>query len=278
MLQGRGVGGRPTADMVSLVNGSTARRGVSNSSVALERLRALLDAEGDRAEWRLPTERELAARIGVGRRAVRRALEVLEAEGRIWRRQGKGTFVGERPAVQPHLIASVADRISPLEVMEARLQIEPGLARLAAERASKETIAALERIARQTANTGDGDARELWDSSFHRRIAEAAGNGLLLALFDVVDRIRQAPSWRRLREAARTEARQHEYVAQHAAIVAAIGRHDGAGAEIAMRRHLLTLKANLEVLMAGEAPHGKPIAAGDRADQLAAEMQDGRGL
>jgi DNA-binding FadR family transcriptional regulator len=277
MLQGRGVGETPTADAASLADGSPARRGVSNSSVALERLRALLDAEGDRAEWRLPTERELAARIGVGRRAVRRALEVLEVEGRIWRRQGKGTFVGSRPAVQPHLIASVADRISPLEVMEARLQIEPGLASLAAVRASDETVAALERIARQTAGTGDGDARELWDSALHRRIAEAAGNGLLLALFDVVDRIRQAPSWRRLREAARTEARQHEYVAQHAAIVAAIGRHDAADAEIAMRRHLLALKANLEVLTVREAPYGKPVAAGDRSDRLAIEMQDGRG-
>ena len=53
---------------------SPESRGVSNSSVALERLRALLDEEGDRAEWQLPAERDLAGRIGVGRRAVRRAL------------------------------------------------------------------------------------------------------------------------------------------------------------------------------------------------------------
>jgi hypothetical protein len=45
-----------------------------------------------------------------------------------------------------------------------------------------------------------------------------------------------------------------------------------------MRRHLLTLKTNLEVLMVGEAPQGKPIAAGDRADQLGMEMQDVRRL
>jgi DNA-binding FadR family transcriptional regulator len=145
-------------------------------------------------------------------------------------------------------------------------------------RASDETIAALERIARETANTGDGDARELWDSSLHRRIAEAAGNGLLLALFDIVDRVRQAPSWRRLREAARTEERQRDYVAQHAAIVEAIGGHDGTGAELAMRRHLLALKGNLEALMAGDVPPAKPVAAADRPDRPAPEMQDGRSV
>jgi DNA-binding GntR family transcriptional regulator len=58
-------------------------------------------------------------------------------------------------------------------------------------------------------------------SSFHRRIVEPAGNRLQLALSDVVDRIHQAPPWRRLREAARTKVRQHESIAEHAAIVAA---------------------------------------------------------
>jgi DNA-binding FadR family transcriptional regulator len=238
--------------MVSDIGDSAAARGVSNSSVALERLRALLDAEGDRAEWQLPPERELAEGIGVGRRAVRRALEVLEAEGRIWRHQGKGTFAGKRPAVQPHLIASLADRTSPLEVMEARLQIEPGLARLAAMRASADTVAALRRIERKTAASADSDSHELWDSAFHRQIAETAGNGLLLALFDLVDRVRQSPGWRRLREAARNRIRLRAYTSQHAEILAAIARHDGAGAEAAMRRHLLALQANLQAAMAGE--------------------------
>ena len=67
-----------------------------SSNFALGRLRALLDDSSFDAGQRLPPERELAARIGIGRRALRRALEVLEAEGRIWRHQGKGTFLGSR--------------------------------------------------------------------------------------------------------------------------------------------------------------------------------------
>lgn len=68
-----------------------------NSNYALERLRALLRSDSLDADGKLPTERALSEVLGVGRRAVRRALEVLEAEGRIWRRQGSGTYAGPRP-------------------------------------------------------------------------------------------------------------------------------------------------------------------------------------
>jgi DNA-binding FadR family transcriptional regulator len=68
-----------------------------SSSLALDRLRLLLDEAAPGGDHRLPPERDLAEQLGVGRRALRRALEVLEAEGRIWRHQGKGTFAGPRP-------------------------------------------------------------------------------------------------------------------------------------------------------------------------------------
>ena len=41
----------------------------------------------------MPPERVLAEELGVGRRSLRRALDVLEQEGRISRHQGRGTFV-----------------------------------------------------------------------------------------------------------------------------------------------------------------------------------------
>lgn len=48
------------------------------------------------AGTKLPTERELASALGVGRTALRPALESLRAEGLLERRQGAGTFVAER--------------------------------------------------------------------------------------------------------------------------------------------------------------------------------------
>jgi DNA-binding FadR family transcriptional regulator len=223
----------------------------SRSSIALKHIRALLEANADQPEWRLPPERDLVAATGTGRRAVRAALEVLEAEGRLWRRQGKGTFAGQRPDIRPHLVATIAGRTSPLEVMEARIEIEPGLARLAAARASTEVLSAMRLILRRLGASEDHDAFERWDSAFHRLIAETAGNRLLLTIFDIIDHIRLSPSWKRPRALARNSDRLRTTQAQHAAIVEAIRQHDGAEAERAMRLHLLTLQANLRQAMLG---------------------------
>jgi DNA-binding FadR family transcriptional regulator len=234
----------------------------SNSSIALEKLRLLVREHRDEAEWQLPPERELALSMGLGRRAIRRAMEVLEAEGLVWRQQGKGTFVGRRPALQPQFVGNLAERTNPSEVMETRLQMEPTLARMAALRCSNEDIAALERLAKKTMAASDDDGWELWDSAFHRRIAECAGNGLMLALFDLVQRIRQEPDWRKLRSMARTpesRARSHR---DHEEIVAAIAARDGAAAERAMRRHLAALNANLQsIVLGGEETEPEDIPA-----------------
>lgn len=93
-----------------------------------------------------------------------------------------------------------------LEVMEARLQLEPGLARLAALRATGENLALMQRMLERIdkVSPDDRDLNELWDSAFHRAIAEAAGNRLMLGLFDAIDAVRREPGWQHLRELART--------------------------------------------------------------------------
>ena len=94
-------------------------------------------------DGRLPTERELAAELGTGRRCVRRALDSLEAEGLIWRKQGKGTFAGQPPDPTGVLAAEIASEVDPMVAMEARLCIEPALAELCALRATGEDVVRL---------------------------------------------------------------------------------------------------------------------------------------
>jgi DNA-binding FadR family transcriptional regulator len=223
----------------------------TRSELALDRIRALLDGAAEQTEWRLPAERALAAETGTGRRAVRCALDVLEAEGRLWRHQGKGTFAGRRSDSSLHEANSLAERTSPLEAMEARLEIEPGLARLAATKGPAAAVESMRRFLRTLSASEDAESMERWDGALHRVIAESAGNRLLIALFDVLNRIRLTPSWRRPRALARNADRLRTTQAQHAAIVEAIAARDGAAAERAMRIHLLTLQSNLQQTLLG---------------------------
>lgn len=226
-----------------------------NSSLALERLRVMIDHLRGAGEEQLPTERDLAESIAVGRRAVRRALEVLETEGRIWRRQGSGTFIGAGPSRAARGAPAPPDAFNMLEVMEVRLRIEPALAQLAALRASPAEIAGMRDLAAKVAGAKDLDGRELWDGALHRAIAAAAGNALFLALFDMTDRVRQDDAWRHVRDSIRTAEALRQYQGQHAQVVDAIERRDPIAAERTMRQHLLALQERMLFQNAGAPSH-----------------------
>ncbi|WP_413733071.1 FadR/GntR family transcriptional regulator [Sodalis sp. RH20] len=217
-----------------------------SSFSALEQLRALILLH-PAPELPLPTERELAQRYQVGRREIRRALDVLEMEGRVWRKQGKGTFLGPDAPSQPLVLQGLPRQSTLLEVMEARLQLEPGLARLAAMRATPEQLALMARLQErmQVLATDDSDQHELWDSAFHRTLAEAAGNRLLLGLFDALDAIRRDDSWRHQREKARNPARLDNYNRQHQRLIRYLQARRPEEAAAVMTEHLLALQQAL---------------------------------
>jgi DNA-binding FadR family transcriptional regulator len=209
------------------------------------RFNAMLDSGRYPAQSRLPPEREIAAEMGVSRSSLRKALAVLEAEGRIWRHVGRGTFVGMRPSLDAPALARLTNRTHPEEVMEVRLLLEPRIAALAARRASPADIAELERCVRKSETAGTVAAFESWDGAFHRAMAEAAHNALLLGLFDAVNAVRQEEIWGRLKEASLTPARQLVYIEQHQACLDAVRDRNAARAERCMVEHLETVRDNM---------------------------------
>jgi DNA-binding FadR family transcriptional regulator len=214
-----------------------------NSTYALEKLRELIAAGKIGSDGRLPTERALAETLDVGRRAVRRALEVLEAEGLLWRRQGSGTFVGERPDRWHEHVGDLVAGTDFMELMEVRLRIEPQLAQLAAMRAKPRDIEKMHDLAAKIGESTDADSKELWDGALHRQIAQAAGNQLFLSIFDVVNRVRQDDAWQAIRERARASVlRPGAVQSQHADIISAIAARDPVRAGEAMREHLLGIQ------------------------------------
>lgn len=211
----------------------------------MEHLRGSLTSGRFPDQGRLPAERALAEEFGVSRSTLRAALGILEAEGKIWRHVGRGTFVGERPSVDAPALSALVNRTHPEEVMEVRLVLEPRIAALAARRATAADIAVMDRCIRKAETATDVATFELWDGAFHRAIASAAHNTLLLALFDAVNAIRQEAIWGRLKEASLTGQRQRLYNAQHAACVAAIRDRSASDADRHMVAHLEAVRENM---------------------------------
>lgn len=201
---------------------------------------------------KLPTERALADRFGVGRRFVRQALDALEAEGLVWRKQGKGTFAGQPTDPMGDLAARITGETNALEVMEARLCIEPELAALCAARVLPEEVTRLRMLARRQLEATDAQAMELWDGSLHRLIAQCARNRPLLTAYSMLDKIRSNPSWVRIRAKARTETSLQVTHSEHTAIVDAIAAGHADAARIAMCDHLETRFAALRDELATE--------------------------
>lgn len=216
-----------------------------NANSVLARIRHLIEVGNIGDAGRLPTERDLCERLGAGRRAVRMALEVLEEEGLIWRRQGKGTFLGPAPDPTGILAARIVDAVDAQAIMEARLCVEPTLAALCAARATPADVERMRRLLDHIGLTPDSETAEVWDGALHRLIARTAGNQILLTAFSLLDEVRQRDDWQAIRERARSTEALVLYDRQHRAIVEAIAARDGEAARRAMTAHLESLGENL---------------------------------
>ena len=208
---------------------------------ALERLREL-SAEGGYAPGdRLPPERQLIERLGIGRAALRRALDRLERSGAIWRHVGKGTFI----AGGEEATGDLARQMTPMRMMQARLCVEPALAREAAVHATAEAMARLDRVIDRSEAAASWVEYEAQDDAFHRTVAEAADNALLVALFDQLNGVRRAVAWGAVTRGNVKPPSDHSSFAEHRRIAAAIADRDADRAWGAMREHLKSVAARL---------------------------------
>ena len=198
----------------------------------------MLRGNGFQPQSRLPPERDLARQLAVSRMALRVGLERLEAEGRIWRHVGQGTFVGARPEMPPTRLSFITANTSPAEVLEARLAIEPQIARMAALRASGLQISDMAVLIQKGGAAADPATWELWDGQFHRALCLATGNRLLLSIFDSFNAMRRQKTWSRLRQAVLTPERRRRYAEQHQHILDAVSSRDAVQSELAMRTHV----------------------------------------
>jgi GntR family transcriptional regulator, transcriptional repressor for pyruvate dehydrogenase complex len=182
-----------------------ARRLRTLDDVFLQLREAILTgelAEGDR----LPNERDLAERFGVGRPTVREALRSLEALGIVEIRAGRtGGAYAVRPS-EATLGAALATLVSlrgatAQELAEFRLSFEADNAWWAARRADADDVAALKQLVAETRAvlkriTNDWTPLTEADARWHEALARATKNrlriGISLGLHE--PRLRQVPA------------------------------------------------------------------------------------
>lgn len=192
--------------------------------------------EGDR----LPNEQEMMALYGAGRPTVREALRLLETRGLVVLKTGPGGG----PIVRRPPKGSLSEALSLVlqvegasfaDVTDARIALEPMIARRAAERITDEQLAELDdSIRRLRDHPGDHTVFVAENQRFHTLIAEAAQSVVLDVFVSTLQTIADG-----VRVGVQYSARKQAAIATaHATIVEALRNRDPEGAERAMRDHL----------------------------------------
>jgi GntR family transcriptional repressor for pyruvate dehydrogenase complex len=202
-----------------------------------DQIRTLIRSGEFPAGSRLPPERDLARQLGVSRPSVREALIALEVEGLVEVRIGSGIYVlagsGAAPSNGPDAAAG------PFELLRARYVIEGECAALAAKSAKKAQLQAMEdALAEMEREMAEGRQPVPSDRSFHLRIAEATGNGALVAVVKMLWEERSSPLYKQLEHHYDSPELWHAAMNEHRAVLKAIAAHDADGARAAMQRHL----------------------------------------
>ncbi len=211
-------------------------------------------AEGEK----IPAERELSQKMGVGRASLREALKALEIMGMIETRLGDGTYVCKRseffsrPLLWAIASSSAADA---RELVEARTVIEVELAGLAAEHATPDDLKQIgEQLDRMIKSKKNPKEFVQADVSFHLAIGRAAANSILMNALSLIRNLMHL--W--ILKAVDSKGVADKACAQHRRVLQAIKNNDRTTARKEMRRHLRDMAEFVPRRPAARKRTGKP--------------------
>jgi GntR family transcriptional repressor for pyruvate dehydrogenase complex len=198
-----------------------------------------------KARDQLPSERELAETFKVSRTSVREALRALETRGLIVSRTGAGNFVADLPIesiVAPLATLLIEEKNALADMFEMRKLIEPHIASLAAQRATKKDVERMKRILdKQREAVSRGETGVEADAEFHYAIGQATQNQalqkLVSGLMDILSHSRE--------ESLQTPGRSQASLDSHYKILVAIEEHDRQKSRQAMLYHIEQVEQNV---------------------------------
>ncbi|MGY8700487.1 MAG: FadR/GntR family transcriptional regulator [bacterium] len=187
---------------------------------------------------RLPPERELAKQLEVSRPTVREAMIALEISGMVEVRVGSGIYVLDTSKQKDKISNKIAEiGYAPLELIEARKEIEGTNAALAAQRIDSKILKrmekAIDKMVKEDLNGSDSD-RE-----FHLLVAKATGNRVLEGITDYLWQQQQdSPMWIKLIGLMKENKLDNVILDDHRNLLDSLRRKDSEQAQKIMRNHL----------------------------------------
>ena len=212
------------------------------SDAVLDRLKEMIRKGEVSPGHSMPSERQLMERFGVGRPAIREALQSLSNMGLISISHGERARVTELSAttilhqvdtVARMLLSSSPESLENLK--QARRFFELGMVREAAVKAAPDTLAELRAILdAQRSHLGKPRAFIQADIRFHRKIAAMSGNPIFVAVSEAM------LNWlfQYHTELLIWTGSEDKTLAEHERIIECLAAADPAAAEAAMRQHL----------------------------------------
>lgn len=206
----------------------------------------LIGSRGLKPGDRLPTTRELALIFQVATPTIREALRLLQATDAVDIRHGSGIYAKQTEQrlmiANPHYGDLDGDAV--MQLLDARLLIEPYLAEKAAEVASDEDFARMEELLDEAEKLLNGHDAMLHpvNMRFHKQIARASGNQVLAQVFaSLVDLYSQEQFG--ILELFNARGRDYR---EHVLIFGAIRDRDSAKAQRRMHEHLTDVRTIVE--------------------------------
>ncbi|GAA3710316.1 FadR/GntR family transcriptional regulator [Gordonia hankookensis] len=200
---------------------------------------------------RLPNERDLAVECGTSRPTVRDALLALELFGVVEIRRGSGCYITERGHHLQNPALGLLDA-TPQDLLEARLHLEPTMARMCAGRLDLDQIRRLDALI-DASDLGDADpVRERrfgsyfqLSQAFHSELAGYCGNSVIAGMTRQLVDVASHPMWALLNGSSATTNQSDVQADEHRQILEAIALGDEDGAAEAMIDHLSRIGGDL---------------------------------